>query len=73
MIGSFVAIEPEVWLAARVFVGPGVTVGHGAVVGACSVVLKDLPPMMICAGHPAKAPASPSNPVRQRLSLNVLC
>jgi putative colanic acid biosynthesis acetyltransferase WcaF len=54
MIGSFVAIEPEVWLATRVFVGPGVTVGRGAVVGACSVVLKDLPPMMVCAGNPAK-------------------
>ena len=54
MIGSFVAIEPEVWLATRVFVGPGVTVGRGSVVGACSVVLQDLPPMMVCAGHPAK-------------------
>ncbi len=54
MIGSFVVIEPEVWLAARVFVGPGVTVGRGAVVGACSVALKDIPPMMICAGNPAR-------------------
>ena len=54
MIGSFVMIEPEVWLATRVFVGPGVTVGRGAVVGACSVVLKDVPPMMVYAGNPAK-------------------
>ena len=54
MVGSFVAIEPEVWLATRVFVGPGVTVGRGAVVGACSVVLKDLPSMMVCTGNPAK-------------------
>ena len=54
MIGSFVVIEPEAWLATRVFVGPGVTVGRGAVVGACSVVLKDLPAMMVSAGNPAK-------------------
>jgi putative colanic acid biosynthesis acetyltransferase WcaF len=54
MIGSFVHIEPEAWLATRVFVAPGVTVGRGAVVGACSVVLKDVPPMMICAGNPAR-------------------
>jgi len=54
MMGSFVAIEPEAWLAARVFVAPGVTVGRGAVVGACSVVLKDVPPMMVCAGNPAR-------------------
>jgi len=46
-------IESEVWLAANVFVAPGVTVGHGAVVGACSQVLKSLPAGMICYGSPA--------------------
>lgn len=49
-----IVIEPEVWLATQVFVAPGVRVGRGAVVGACSVVLRDLPAMMICAGNPAK-------------------
>jgi len=49
-----ITIEPEAWLATNVFVGPGVTVGHGAVVGACSVVFQDIPPMMICSGNPAK-------------------
>jgi putative colanic acid biosynthesis acetyltransferase WcaF len=47
-------VEPEVWLAAHVFVGPGVTVGRGAIVGASSVALKDVPPGMICAGNPLK-------------------
>ena len=47
-------IEPEAWLATNVFVGPGVTVGCGAVVGACSVVLKDVPAGMICVGNPLK-------------------
>ncbi len=51
---SAVVIEPEVWLATNVFVAPGVTVGRGAVVGACSVVTKNVPPMTICAGNPAK-------------------
>jgi len=55
MVARKITIEPEAWLATRVFVAPGVTIGCGAVVGACSVVLKDLPPMMICAGHPAKS------------------
>lgn len=55
MLGGFITIEPEAWLATRVFVGPGVTVGRGAVVGACSVVLKDVPAMMVAAGHPARA------------------
>ncbi|HEY1903082.1 MAG TPA: putative colanic acid biosynthesis acetyltransferase [Terracidiphilus sp.] len=47
-------IEPETWLATNVFVGPGVTIGRGAVIGACSVVLKDVPAQMICAGNPLK-------------------
>lgn len=59
MVDKKITIEPEAWLATRVFVAPGITVGRGAVVGACSVVLKDLPAMMICAGNPAK-------PLRER-------
>ena len=50
-----IVIEPEVWLAADVFVAPGVRVGYGTVVGARSTVLHDLPPGMICCGNPAKA------------------
>jgi putative colanic acid biosynthesis acetyltransferase WcaF len=49
-----VYIESEVWLASEVFVSPGVRIRHGAVVGARSLVLSDLPEMMLCAGHPAK-------------------
>jgi putative colanic acid biosynthesis acetyltransferase WcaF len=49
-----VKIESEAWLATNVFVGPGVTVGRGAIVGACSVVLKDVPAGMMCAGNPLK-------------------
>jgi putative colanic acid biosynthesis acetyltransferase WcaF len=54
-----VEIGNEVWLAAGVFIAPGVRVGRGTVVGACSVVLSDLPEMMLCGGHPAR-------PVRAR-------
>ncbi len=63
MVGSWIAIESEVWLAADVFVAPGVTVGRGAVVGARSTVLNDLPPGMICYGNPAR-PIKP----REKLS-----
>jgi putative colanic acid biosynthesis acetyltransferase WcaF len=48
-----IEIGDEAWLAAGVFVAPGVRVGHGAVVGARSVVLNNLPEMMVCVGHPA--------------------
>jgi putative colanic acid biosynthesis acetyltransferase WcaF len=50
-----VIIESEAWLATDVFVSPGVRIGNGAVVGARSVVLHDLPEMMVCVGQPAMA------------------
>lgn len=47
-------VESESWVAARVFVGPGVTIGRGTIVGAASVVLKDIPEGIICAGNPLR-------------------
>lgn len=49
-----VHIEDFAWIAARVTILPGVRIGRGAVVGACSVVTKDVEPMSIVAGNPAK-------------------
>lgn len=49
-----ITIGERVWLTAKCFVHPGVTIGNGAVIGACSVVTKDMPEWMICAGHPCK-------------------
>jgi putative colanic acid biosynthesis acetyltransferase WcaF len=49
-----VVIEDEVWVSADVFVAPGVTIGKGAVVGARSSVYKNLPPMMVSVGSPAR-------------------
>lgn len=48
-IGDFV------WIAAEAFLHPGVTIGDGCVVGARSVVTKDMPEWMICSGHPCAA------------------
>lgn len=42
------------WVAADTFVGPGVTVGDGAVVGARAVVFKDVEPWTVVGGNPAK-------------------
>ncbi len=55
-----VTVEPEAWLAADVFVAPGITIGRGAVVGSRSSVFSDLPALMLCYGSPAR-------PVRSRL------
>lgn len=59
-------IEAEAWIATDVFVAAGVRVGRGAVVGARSTVLHDLPPMMVCVGNPAK-------PIRPRLMPEIGC
>ncbi len=47
-----IVIGENAWLGADVFVGPGVTIGGLCVVGARSVVVRDLPPGKICVGHP---------------------
>ncbi len=49
-----VSIEEDVWLAANVFIMPGVTIGRGAVISACSVVHKSIPPYALVAGNPAR-------------------
>ncbi len=49
-----ITIGNGAWIASKAFVGPGITIGDGAVVGAMSVVVKDVPPSMIYAGNPAR-------------------
>lgn len=49
-----VKIEDDVWIAANVFVMPGVTIGRGAIVSASSVVNKSIPPFAIVSGNPAR-------------------
>ncbi|PUE28098.1 putative colanic acid biosynthesis acetyltransferase [Limnohabitans sp. Jir72] len=54
-----VTIGPEAWVATDVFVGPGVSIGRGAVIGARSSVFSDMPDSMVCMG-------SPCMPIRRR-------
>lgn len=52
--GDNVIIEDYVWIASRATILPGLTIGRGAVVAAGSVVTKDVPPMTMVGGVPAK-------------------
>lgn len=49
-----VVIGDDVWIGARVIILPGVHVGSGSVIGAGSIVTKDVAPGSIVAGNPAK-------------------
>ena len=47
-------IGSDAWTCADAFIGPGVTIGEGAIVGARAVVMKDVAPQTIMAGNPAR-------------------
>ena len=52
--GATIMVGDEAWIAAQSFIAPGVTIGAGAVVGARSLVLNDVPAGMMAAGSPAQ-------------------
>lgn len=68
--GEPVTIEDHVWIASRVTILPGVTIGRGAVVAAGSTVTKDVPAMAIVAGTPAKPVGERQNPLTYRLDFS---
>jgi maltose O-acetyltransferase len=49
-----ITVEDNVWFGGGVTVTPGVTIGHDSVIGAGSVVTKDIPPGVIAAGLPCR-------------------
>jgi len=58
LLRSPIEIGRHAWISAEVYVGPGLTIGDGVLVGARSNVVKDLPAWRICVGNPAR-PVAP--------------
>ena len=54
LITSPITINSFAWVAADAFIGMGVTIGEGAVVGARAAVFKDVEPWTVVGGNPAK-------------------
>lgn len=52
--GRKIVIEDKVWIGINSTILPGVRIGYGAIVGAGSVVTKDVEPMTVVAGNPAR-------------------
>jgi len=49
-----ITIGDQAWVAAGAFIHPGVTIGTGCVIGARSVVTKNMPEWSVCSGFPCK-------------------
>lgn len=54
LVTEGIVLEDKSWVAADAFIGKGVTVGEGAVVGARACVFKNVEPYTIVGGNPAK-------------------
>ena len=54
LITAPIVVESQSWIGADAFIGMGITIGEGAVVGACAKVFKNVEPYSIVGGNPAK-------------------
>jgi serine acetyltransferase len=64
-------LENNVWLGESVIVNKGVTIGENSVIGAGSVVTKNIPANVIAAGNPARV-IKTINPDRRMLKRELL-
>lgn len=53
-VGDIIDVGPNCWFGSSVIVVGNVTIGHGSIVGAGSIVTKDVPPFSLAVGTPAR-------------------
>ena len=53
VVGDII-IGDNCWIGANCVITKGVVIGNGTIIGAGSIVTKDIPPMSIAVGAPAK-------------------
>jgi len=63
LVAKPINIGAKAWICTEAFIHPGVTIGEGAVIGARSVVTKDMPKWTVCSGFPCE-------PIKNRVIKN---
>ncbi|HFA48274.1 MAG TPA: acyltransferase [Bacteroidetes bacterium] len=53
-VAKKIIVEDEVWIGANAVVTAGVTIGHHSIVASGAVVTKDVPPLTVVVGNPAR-------------------
>ena len=53
-VGKGIVIEDDVWIGANCVILDGVCIGRGSVIGAGTVVTREIPPLSIAVGNPAR-------------------
>jgi len=61
-----VIIKDNVWIGTRAIILPGVTIEEGAVIGAGSIVTKNIPPYTIAVGNPARVIKNRNRDIRYK-------
>lgn len=54
LVSKPIHVEKHAWIASRAIIGMGVTISEGCVIGAGSVVTKNMPAWSVCAGNPCR-------------------
>jgi putative colanic acid biosynthesis acetyltransferase WcaF len=55
LVTAKITIGESAFVGTRAFIMPGINIGDGALIGACSVVTKNMPAWTVCAGNPCKS------------------
>lgn len=54
VVAKPIVIEADAWIGSNAVILPGVRIGRGAIIGAGSIVTRDVPPMTVAVGAPAR-------------------